>query len=128
MQSRLPEDKKDLFWETAFWSFFDRRLWSEMEKITPRSDRSPVWSPDGRSIAFIRGCTSDHKPVELYLMDANSGRQRKILESADIQSVQWSHDGKLLVTQMSRLGGRYETDDETNNTPGYPEIWLVEIR
>ncbi len=57
---------------------------------------SPAWSPDGRHIAFCRGFSgSDH--VEIWMIPALGGAERKLGESADCGGLSWSPDGKYLA-------------------------------
>ena len=61
-------------------------------------DRRPVWSPDGRQIAFIRDSASGG---DVYARAANGGGRERRLAHLDraIQEVVWSHDGRWLVVR-----------------------------
>lgn len=66
----------------------------------PGSDASPVWSPDGRTIAFERASAGDcfHRPCEIIVMDADGGNQRYLTrDPLNDQSPAWSPDGKHIA-------------------------------
>ncbi len=58
------------------------------------SDRSPTWSPDGSTIAFVR--TAD-RITGIYTVPALGGPVRRLHSTANILSVNWSPDGQWLV-------------------------------
>ncbi|MCK5277050.1 MAG: PD40 domain-containing protein, partial [Cyclobacteriaceae bacterium] len=60
------------------------------------SDRYPVWSPDGESIAFIR---IETKSANIYTIPANGGAPKKITADSDKVTngrIDWSPDGKWI--------------------------------
>jgi len=59
-------------------------------------DRRPVWSPDGRMVAFIRDTGGTSVVTARY---ADGSRPDTMLARLDrqVQEVDWSHDGKWLV-------------------------------
>ncbi len=57
-------------------------------------DINPVFSPDGKSIAFVRVFPTHN---EIVLIPALGGAERKILERASYASLSFSPDGKLLA-------------------------------
>ncbi|MGE5927636.1 MAG: protein kinase domain-containing protein, partial [Gemmatimonadota bacterium] len=61
-------------------------------------DRRPAWSPDGRSIAFIRDSTNGGS---VYGRSADGSGEERLLARLDrpIQEVAWSGDGGWLVTR-----------------------------
>jgi Tol biopolymer transport system component/DNA-binding winged helix-turn-helix (wHTH) protein len=65
----------------------------------PAPDFRPAWSPDGRSIAFLREISPDRKGV--FLIPAIGGGERKLAEISCCQAgsgLAWSPDGKWLAT------------------------------
>ena len=73
-------------------------------------DWSPVWSPDGKQIAFIsdrdghpRRRIPDWFASEIYVMDADGGNQLNLTDHpADDRSPSWSPDGKRIVFESDR--------------------------
>ena len=63
-------------------------------------DRRPEWSPDGRSVAFVRDDASGNG-ADVYARDANGGGTDRRLVHLDrkIQEVTWSHDGRWLLVR-----------------------------
>jgi len=90
------------------------------------NDRSPVWSPDGKRIAFVRKYEVN-QGNKLFVADLRAGRMREIADACDIANVSWTADGKSLVVQSKRSVA-FETDNVlASSTPGYPEIWLLDL-
>jgi Tol biopolymer transport system component len=78
------------------------------------SARYPVWSPNGRRIAFIRGGGASYR---LWLMNENGQRQHRLsLAPSTLARPAWMPDGKSLVIasggafyRVSPLSGKIET-------------------
>ena len=73
-----------------------------------RSDVGPVFSPDGRRIAFVSNTDGNS---EIYLMNADStGLLRLTRDRAEDGGLSWSPDGKTIVFSSNRNGkfGIYE--------------------
>ena len=64
-------------------------------------DRLPVWSPDGRQIAFCRRVQGIRYAV--YVVNTSNGAERKISEGA--LGVSWSAEGKTLAIANLRGDG-----------------------
>ena len=65
---------------------------------TGHKDTTPAWSPDGKTIAFVR---RDSEP-KIYVMHADGSQQRKLAAG---DSPAWSPDGKTIA--FDRGGGAY---------------------
>lgn len=61
------------------------------------ADRRPTWSPDGRSIAFIRGDSDGLGQGQLFRMDAD-GKHVKRISARPVADASWAPDGKSLAT------------------------------
>jgi dipeptidyl aminopeptidase/acylaminoacyl peptidase len=70
----------------------------------PGSDRSPKYSPDGRTIAFL---SDRHRAgdVQLYLFDAQTGAARAAPRVEGwVESLHWSPDGERLLLGVAGHG------------------------
>jgi Tol biopolymer transport system component len=60
-------------------------------------DRSPAWSPDGRTIAFASGFASEGYLNEIWLMDPDGRNQRPLTHRVGIDEYPvWSPDGRTI--------------------------------
>lgn len=79
-----------------------------------QDEMHPVWSPDGRYIAFCR-MTEDLSPFQrfgIYIIPAAGGTPRKIIDAGE--GVSWSPDGEMLAV--------------AGVTPGWGGIFLVVLK
>lgn len=70
------------------------------------SDHTPLFSPDGKTIAFLRS-----QPMgladEIFLVSATGGEPRPLTqEQLDIAGMDWTADGKHLIFAAERVGLR----------------------
>jgi dipeptidyl aminopeptidase/acylaminoacyl peptidase len=67
----------------------------------PGPDQSPVWSPDGRSLAFARGTRADDWPEQsqLAVLDVATGTARVVGRQPDlgISPEAWTPDGRAVL-------------------------------
>ena len=61
-------------------------------------DRRPFWSPDGRTVAYIR---DSNNTSAVYARPADGGGQDRLLVRLDrlIQEGEWSHDGRWILVR-----------------------------
>ena len=65
-------------------------------------EHSPVWSPDGRRIAFVSDRDGDW---EIYVMNADGSGQKRLTNSPGIErNPSWSPDGKHIAYESNRAG------------------------
>jgi len=93
-------DEKGDRYQTSLWSV------GTAAGSTPRAltngprDTSPRWSPDGRTLAFLRAAEKDGKPEppQVYLLSMSGGEPRPVTTMAKgIDRFLWSPNGKTLA-------------------------------
>jgi dipeptidyl aminopeptidase/acylaminoacyl peptidase len=103
----LSPDGKLIVWTEAGHDGFGIRLAPLADPSSPRTitacgegsrgmEGEPVFSPDGKQIAFFSGCTADHKPA-IFLADVVGGAPHQLAElDGYAHELAWSPDGKQL--------------------------------
>ena len=82
-------------------------------EATSCSSAAPVWSPDGKTLAYTSDCTSnEEKPgqQQIFLYTPADGKSRELTHlNGNIQQAAWSPDGKsiafLFVENATRTAG-----------------------
>ena len=72
----------------------------------PRLDSSPVWSPDGKRIAFLRSPLIPTLPGSLVIITVPGGVEQEVAQIEGGHGLDWSPDGKLLVISENRMPER----------------------
>ncbi len=73
-------------------------------------DGQPVWSTDGSQMAFV---SSRDKKTGIYVMPANGGAERKLLEiEGSISNLQWTPDDKSLVFGLQYADSHFIEDEK----------------
>jgi TolB protein len=68
-------------------------------------DVFPVWSPDGRKLAFLRlDGDGDIQNEGVYVINADGSGQRKLTDDAELAPPDWSPDGRTIAFQSLRDG------------------------
>ncbi len=70
---------------------------SERQITFSGKDGNPVWSPDGKKIAFVSG--RDQQPGQIYILDLEMGGEAKQITELPVStfSLQWFPDGKKIA-------------------------------
>jgi len=81
--------------------FCDAYLFSVQKVLeTPETEYKPVFSPDGKRIAFQK-----HRR-ELHVMDSNGSGSMKLVKESDVLWMDWSPDSKWITYSRTTLGWR----------------------
>ena len=86
-------------------------------------DASPRWSPDGKTLAFVRAVEKDGKPEppQIYLMATSGGEARALTSVAKgAGSPRWSPDGKTIAFTTSTL-----PSDTTKEDPKKSDVRVI---
>lgn len=79
-----------------------------------KQDRSPRWSPDGKTLAFVS--TRGDKP-QIYLIDLDGGEARRLTNRPNgAASPVWSPDGKRIAF-LSSVDARERRDEDRGLKP-----------
>jgi Tol biopolymer transport system component len=87
----------------------------------PAGEGHPVWSPDGRQIAFERvvGGVGNNRNIEIYVMNADGSDQRRLTSNPTFDgSPVWSPDGQRVAFASDRNQLRYHDDVYVMNADG----------
>jgi Tol biopolymer transport system component len=102
---------------------------SELTKITnppaPYSDDSPCWSPDGKSVAFLRTELKESRmnmygEMGIYVINSSGGVPKLLMSEPEkfIYSINWSPDGKSIA---------YLKGDKRNNPDIISTLEIVNV-
>ncbi len=95
-------------------------------------ESSPVWSPDRKGIAFTRSGLHENQD-DVWVVDRDSGKERRVFSSANVRNVEWTADGKSLVVASERDLGFQRIDNARGSEkpvtswPSYSEVWLLTL-
>lgn len=81
---------------------------SSGDRLLTFSGLSSAWSPDGRSMAFVRGNSLRRAELDLIVRDIESGDERSYRhEGIDVVSPRWMPDGSgVLVVVKEQVDGK----------------------
>ncbi len=69
-----------------------------------QNDGAPVWSPDGKTIAFLSNRGDPENPPQIYLIPFDGGEAYKLTHiDGEIHTITWSPDGKKLLCAVRKL-------------------------
>jgi serine/threonine protein kinase/WD40 repeat protein len=73
----------------------------------PVANQYPVWSPDGKWIAYASG-RNGHSEIFRKPSDGSGGEELLLTESTSLITNDWSHDGKYVIYSRGMPGGNSE--------------------
>jgi dipeptidyl aminopeptidase/acylaminoacyl peptidase len=100
--TRVNVDEKRTGYETSIWTVATSGNEAPARLTNGKHDAQPRWSPDGKSIVFIRGGEKDDagkpKPAQIALLSFNGGEARIITDlPKGAGGATWSPDGKRIA-------------------------------
>ena len=122
---------------------YESHLWlvegSTARQITHGlSDRSPRWSPDGETIAFLRKAEADDAKPQVALLPVVGGEASIVTDfDLGVSSIEWSPDGTKLLLGVAEYIDGFEDEEERSRAPrriGHPSFrfdnmgWTYNVR
>jgi TolB protein len=101
--------RRDPYDDGPFSIYVTARDGSGVRRLTtPRdaSDYAPAFSPDGRSIAFVRFAADESGAAGLYVVALDGGGERAVLADDRVFDAAWSPDGSTIAYSRGELDER----------------------
>ena len=105
--------------------------------FSDRSDSSPRWSPDARSIAFLSTRdTNRESSAQLFLLPMSGGEAEKLVDRPEgISAFRWSPDGKRIALLMQEPKSEAQQQREKDKDDSrivdkdtrLPAVWLLDV-
>ena len=83
-----------------------------------RSDSNPLWSPDGKWLAFTSNRGDEKQQAQLYVIPAGGGEARRLTDLKEsVDQPAWSPDSTRLVFGARVRDEAYEEEDDRKRKP-----------
>ncbi|HEV7921191.1 MAG TPA: S9 family peptidase [Thermoanaerobaculia bacterium] len=122
-------DEKGDRYTTSLWSV-ETRAGATPRRITngPR-DTMPRWSPDGRSLAFLRSAEpKDGKPApaQIHLLSLSGGEPHAVTSlDTGVESIVWSPSGRTIAFTTSTTPDSGKKDDEKKKDERKSDVRVI---
>ena len=108
--------KKSGGYETALWIVPANGGPERQISAGPR-DSTPRWSPDGKTLAFLRSAEKDGKPQppQIYLLSFEGGEARPLTDiPRGASGIEWSPNGKTILFENTEDPSETDQDNPEN--------------
>jgi dipeptidyl aminopeptidase/acylaminoacyl peptidase len=98
--AKVIVDKKHTGYETSIWAVSTKGGGAPQRLTSGTRDSQPRWSPDGKTLAFVRAVEKDGKPQppQLYLLSMSGGEPVQLTDlPKGAGGPEWSTDGKRIA-------------------------------
>jgi dipeptidyl aminopeptidase/acylaminoacyl peptidase len=98
--AKVVVDKKRTGYETSIWTVSTKGGETPQRLTSGTRDSQPRWSPDGKTIAFVRAVEKDGKPQppQIYLLSMSGGEPVQLTDlPKGAGGPEWSPDGKRIA-------------------------------
>ena len=114
---RTADPVKDKHNSHVWMSSWDGRQSLQLT-YSDKSENSPRWSPDGKSLAFLTSRGEDDPPQQVWLLDRQGGEAKPLTGfNGDVVEISWSPDGKKLALIVADEDPRKRTGADKDKTP-----------
>ena len=119
--TRVVVDDKRTGYETSIWTTSTTGGDSPIRLTNGKHDSSPRWSPDGRTVAFVRAGEKDDegkpRPPQIALLSLSGGEARTITNlPKGAANPKWSPDGKRLIFLSSTTSQDIEKQERKKSS------------
>jgi dipeptidyl aminopeptidase/acylaminoacyl peptidase len=105
--------------------------------FSTRSDSSPRWSPDGRSIAFLSTRDTSHdNAAQLFLLPMSGGEAEKLMDRPEgVSAFRWSPDGMRIALLMQEPKSEAQQQRDKDKDDGrvvdkdtrLARVWVLDV-
>ncbi|HSS44096.1 MAG TPA: S9 family peptidase [Thermoanaerobaculia bacterium] len=113
-------EKEDRY-DTSIWSVATSGASAPRRLTAGPRDSSPRWSPDGRTLAFLRVASEKEKP-QIYLLPMDGGEARQLTDlPRGASAAAWSPSGKTIAFTSSTTAADLEEQRRAREKKGTEE-------
>lgn len=114
---RTADPVKDKYNSHLWMSSWDGKQTVQLT-YSDESENSPLWSPDGKYLAFLTARGEDDPPRQVWFLDRQGGEAKPLTGfNGDVVDFSWSPDGKKLALIVSDEDPRKLKGADKDKTP-----------